>query len=123
MTVMEAITHVDTVKPNGFGQTEKLRWLSVLDGAVKNEIIDTHEGAEDAPFTPYDENTDFLQELLVPAPYDEVYVRWLEAQIDYAGGEYGKYNNSIRLFNAAYAAFEKYYNRTHLPRAKAFAHF
>ena len=123
MTVMEAIAHVDTVKPNGYSQDEKLRWLSVLDGTVKAEIIDTHEGAEEVAFAPYDGHTDFLRELLVPAPYDEVYIRWLEAQIDYASGEYGKYNNSVKLFNTAYAAYEKYYNRTHLPRAKAFAHF
>jgi hypothetical protein len=123
MTVMEAIGHVDAVKPNGYSQNEKLRWLSVLDGTVKAEIIDTHEGAENVIFAPYGEHTDFLQELLVPAPYDEVYIRWLEAQIDYASGEYGKYNNSVKLFNTAYAAYEKYYNRTHLPRANAFAHF
>ena len=123
MTVMEAIAHVDTVKPNGYSQDEKLRWLSVLDGTVKAEIIDTHEGAEDVTFAPYDEHTDFSQDLLVSAPYDEVYIRWLEAQIDYASGEYGKYNNSVKLFNTAYAAYERYYNRTHLPRAKAFAHF
>ena len=123
MTVMEAIAHVDTVKPNCYSQDEKLRWLSVLDGTVKAEIIDTHEGAEEVAFAPYDGHTDFLRELLVPAPYDEVYIRWLEAQIDYASGEYGKYNNSVKLFNTAYAAYEKYYNRTHLPHAKAFAHF
>ena len=43
MTVMEAINHVDAVKPNGYSQNEKIRWLSYLDGIVKKEIIDTHE--------------------------------------------------------------------------------
>lgn len=123
MTIFGAISHLDAVKPNGYSQTEKIKWLSFLDGNVKTEIIDTHEGAEVATFKGYDENTDLNTELLVPYPYDEVYIRWLEAQIDYANGEYGKYNNSITMYNTAFAAYEKYYNRTHMPIAKHFTHF
>jgi hypothetical protein len=123
MTIIGAINHLDAVKPNGYSQTEKIKWLSNLDGIVKTEIIDTHEGAEVATFNGYDEHTDLNTELLVPHPYDEVYIRWLEAQIDYANGEYGKYNNSITMYNIAYAAYERYYNRTHMPIAKRFTHF
>lgn len=54
-------------------------------------------------------------ELFAESPYDEVYLRWLEAQIDYANGEIERYNNSIAAFNHAYSAFERFYNRTHLP--------
>lgn len=123
MTIMGAINHVDAVKPNGYGQTEKVRWLSTLDGIIKAEIIDTHEGSEKVSFNGYNEMTALTEELLVPHPYDEVYIRWLEAQIDYANGEYGKYNNSITMYNAAYSAFEKYYNRTNKPISKKFTHF
>lgn len=123
MTIMGAINHIDSIKPNGYSQTDKIRWLSTLDGLVKVEIIDTHEGGEDVTFKGYDENTALTQELLIPHPYDEVYIRWLEAQIDYANGEYGKYNNSITMHNAAYSAFERYYNKTHMPKAKNWTHF
>lgn len=54
-------------------------------------------------------------ELYAESPYDEVYLRFLEAQIDYANGEIERYNNSIAAFNHAYSAFERFYNRTHLP--------
>lgn len=123
MTIMGAINHIDAVKPNGYSQDEKIRWLSTLDGVIKAEIIDTHEGAEDVEFTEYNENTPLEQALLVPHPYDDVYVKWLEAQIDYANGEYRKYNNSITMYNAAYIAFSKHYNRTHKPISKQFSHF
>ena len=123
MTIFGAISHLDAVKPNGYSQTEKIKWLSALDGIVKTEIIDTHEGAEVTTFKGYDDSTDLNTELLVPYPYDEVYIRWLEAQIDYANGEYGKYNNSITMYNTALAAYEKYYNRTHMPISKNFTHF
>jgi hypothetical protein len=124
MTVMGAINQLNAVKPNGYGQSEKIKWLSTLDGIVKAEIIDTHEGASDNAknFKGYTNNS-LMAELLIPAPYDDIYIKWLEAQIDYANGEYGKYNNSISMYNAAYDAFSKYYNRTHMPIQKEFTHF
>ena len=123
MTLMGAINHLDAVKPNGYSQGEKIRWLSTLDGIVKREIIDTHEGGESIAFKGYDETTPLTEELLIPHPYDEVYIRWLEAQIDYANGEYGKYNNSITMYNTAFVAYQKYYNRIHKPISKKFTHF
>lgn len=123
MTIMGAINHIDAVKPNVYSQTEKIKWLSTLDGVVKAEVIDAHTGAEKVTFEGYNETTPLTKELLIPHPYDEVYIRWLEAQIDYANGEYGKYNNSITMYNIAYSAFEKYYNKTHLPISKGFTHF
>ena len=123
MTIMGAIHHIDSIKPNGYSQIDKVKWLSTLDGTVKAEVIDTHEGAEKVTFKGYDEMTALTQELLIPHPYDEIYIRWLEAQIDYANGEYGKYNNSISMYNTAFSAYEKYYNRTHKPKAYNFTHF
>ena len=123
MTIIEVIYQVDAVKPNSYSQVEKIKWLSTLDGVIKSEIIDTHEGGEDVVYSGYDENTDMTTKLLVPAPYDIVYVRWLEAQIDYANGEYGKYNNSLTAYNDAYTLFNRYYNRTHMPKGKKFKFF
>jgi hypothetical protein len=115
MTILEAIARVDAVKPNVCQQSEKIKWLSELDGIVKNEIIDTHEGGEGVTFSGYTEDTNLNTVLLVPAPYDEVYIRFLEMRIDYANNEYGKYNNSMMMYNSAYNAFEKHYNRDHMP--------
>ena len=117
MTIIEAINRTDSVKPNAYSQSEKVRWLSTLDGTVKTEIIDTHEGGEEIAFSGYDDETVLTTPLLIPAPYDDVYIRYLEMQIDYANGEYGKYNNSASAYNTAFSAFEKYYNREHMPRS------
>ena len=122
MTIMEAINRIDVVKPNSFKQTEKIRWLQTLDGIIKAEIIDTHEGGENITLGEYSENT-LLQDLLVPAPYDDIYIKWLEAQIDYGMGEYNKYNNTITVYNKALADFERYYNRTHMPIGTKFKYF
>lgn len=118
MTIMDAIYRIDAIKPNSYSQSEKIKWLSTLDGTVKSEIIDTHEGGEGVVFDGYNENTELSTKLLIPAPYDDIYLRWLESQIDYANGEYGKFNNSIAMYNTDYVAFTNYYNRTHMPISK-----
>lgn len=126
MTIMEALYRIDELKPNTYSQPEKIKWLSSLDGVIKSEIIDTHElreGEEDIVFEGYGENAALTTVLLVPAPYDDIYLRWLEAQIDYSNGEYGKYNNSIAMYNTAYTAFSNHYNRTHMPKGKKFKFF
>ena len=115
MTLMEALHRINTVKPNTYSQAEKIKWLSTLDGIIKKEIIDTHQAAETIVFNGYTEDADLTTELIVPAPYDEIYLFWLESKIDYWNGEVGKYNNSISMFNEAYSTFAKYYNRTHMP--------
>lgn len=123
MTILEAVHKIDTVKPNSYTQPEKVRWLSTLDGIIKSEIIDTHEGGEDVVFEGYVDTTNLDTVLLVPAPYDDIYVRWLEARIDYANGEYGKYNNSLTAYNDAYDLYARYYNRNHMPKGNKFKYF
>ena len=123
MKIIEAINRVDALKRNTYSQPDKVQWLSRVDQMVKRHIIDTHEGAEAVTFTGYDDATDLDTELLVPAPYDELYLRWMEAMIDFHNGEYGKYNNAVDMFNTSYAAFQNYYNRTHMPKGKQFKYF
>lgn len=115
MTIIEAISKIDELKPNSYSDHHKIGWLADLDGIIKNEIIDTHEGGENIPYSRYNDNTDTGTVLLVPAPYDDIYVKWLEAKIDYANAEYGKYNNSSVAYNNAYSAYERYYNRHNMP--------
>ena len=122
MTIIEAINRIDALKHNTYTQSEKVQWLSRVDHMVKNHIIDTHEGGE-ISFTGYDDLTDLQTELLIPAPYDEVYMRWMEAQIDYHNGEYGKYNNAIDMFNTEFKSYQDYYNRTHMPIGKSMKYF
>ena len=115
MTIIEAINKIDALKPNSYTQLDKIKWLSDLDGVIKKEIIDTHEGGSEIIFNGYNEQTDISTQLLVSAPYEDLYIKWLESKIDYNNAEYGKYNNSSIAFNNAYSAFERYYNRQNMP--------
>lgn len=116
MKLGEAISRTDINKPNAYDRAEKIAWLSSLDGVIKAEIIDTHEDGENVVFSGYTEDTDPTVELIVPEPYDEIYLRYLEMKIDYANGEYKKYNNSKIMYNEAFSAFKRYYNRQHVPK-------
>ena len=115
MKIIQAINRLDGLIANTYTQSDKLEWLSRLDAMVKKQIIDTHEGAEDVVFSGYDDSTDLNTQLLVQAPHDEMYLRWMEAQIHYHNGEYDKYNNAIIMFNTAYEAYQAYYTRNHMP--------
>lgn len=118
MTIGDALTRIDQLKHNTYTDSEKIVWLSKLDSMIKRFIIDTHEGGEDITFNGYtdkNENEIKTTELLVGEPFDEIYIKWLEAQIDYTNGEYYKYNNSIMQYNTEYEAFENWYNRNHMP--------
>lgn len=119
MTIIETINRIDILKPNTYSPETKTYWLSNLDGIVFEKIIKTHEGAEGKDFNGYTVETPIDTVLLIPAPYDDIYLKWLEAQIDYANGEYDKYNNIIVAYNDAYTEFERYYNRTHMPKGKS----
>ena len=122
MILREAIDRIDSLKHNTYTNGEKVEWLSRLDGLIKTQIFDTHEGDE-VFFMGYTEKDDMDTDLLVDAPYDEIYIRWLEAQIDYHNGEIARYNNSMMMYQAAYDAFSRYYNRTHMPKGKKMRYF
>lgn len=123
MTIIEAIGLNDSFKPNNYTPEDKIAWLSTLDGIIKKEIIDTHEGSEGVEFNGYDKNTPLDTVLLAPPPYDDIYLKWLEAQIDYANGETPRYNNSMLAYNSVFSALSRHYNRTHMPRGKSFKFF
>ncbi len=123
MKIIDAINEIDALKPNTVPMSDKIRWLSQLDGRIKIEIIDTHEGGENVEFNGYDDNTPESTVLLVPAPYDVIYIRYLDAQIDYTNGETRRYNNSSSLYNVAYRDYSNFYTRTHLPKSSMRKYF
>lgn len=115
MQIGKAMETARELMPSGVSDEQLLRWLNALDGQIKMEIIDTHEGAEKINFAGYNGETDLDQELLVPAPYDGVYEHYLAAQMLFANGELEEYNAAAARYNESYAAYAAYYNRTHRP--------
>lgn len=122
MTINEAIDALDAQKSNTFSRQEKLDWLSRVDGLIQEELIDTHAEGQTL-FTGYTESTDPATVLLVPAPWDELYLHYMTAQMDYLNGELTRYTNAAARYNACLAAYKNHYNRTHAPKGQSWRYF
>ena len=115
MTILEAITRADRIRPNELSPAVKLRWLSTLDGQLHAELLASHADAP-GPFRGYDGETELqTTELLAPFPYDELYLRYLLMRIDLEHGELDRYNNEAAQFNRLWQSFAGTYNRNHRP--------
>jgi len=127
MKLQQAIDRVDEMRPNMQDQALKIAWLSELDGLIWKELIRKHwmtgeeyesyrHDANGQPLMPeYDNDTDPGQELLVPFPYDNIYLYWLMSKIDEQTMEQEKYNNDRAMFNASWESFSDYWTRGHMP--------
>ena len=54
-------------------------------------------------------------ELLISAPYHKIYYTYVMAMIDFANGEYNKYQNSMALFNSFFDCFTRWYAQNYRP--------
>ena len=116
MKIIEAISRVDDLRPNAYDAEHKIGWLSKLDLMIQNNVINAHEGAPEKVFEGYPMDVDQQTELIAPAPFDEMYIYWLKAQIELANGEYNRYNVEIMMFNTEWSTFVNDYIRSHMPK-------
>lgn len=114
MTINDVITQVQTLKPHQIPDEILVRWLSVLEGKIIDEIILTHELSERVEFNGYTIN-DMDTELMVPDTYADVYIYYLEAMIDQTNNETARYASSMQMFNSAWQDYANYYNRNNKP--------
>lgn len=115
MTLLDAISQVNELTPNGYSQKQKIVWLSRVDAMTK-QFIDSHENGSEMGFSSYTENTPLDTVLLIPEPYDEAYIHWLEAQIHYANDDIDSYNNAISMFYTAFDGYKDFYRKRHTPK-------
>ncbi len=119
LTIDQAIHTADTLRPNQIERARKIAWLSQLDRKIFRDVVCTHQrtagdGMPEA-FDGYAQAADPDTPLLAPPPYDEMYRHYLEMQIDLVNLEYDKYNNSARLYAAAWQDFAAAWHRRHQP--------
>lgn len=119
MTIQEAIKRVDDLVPNDYSRAEKINWLSTLDGMLVREVLSHYEGGQ-TEFSGYDKDTDTATELIITAPYDELYILWLESKIDFYNQELDRYNNSAVRFDDVLQSFKQEFNRTHTHKRAPF---
>lgn len=106
MLISEAITYCEYMTGQVVASEQLVRWLSELDGRLAFEFYRTGEWA------PYDPTDDTGAELLVPFPWDGLYVHHLAAQTYFANGEYDRYENERVMSEQTLADFRSFMQRT-----------
>ena len=101
MTPSKAIEHIDSIRPNTYEEEAKLRWVSDVDTMAKKLVFGHKETV------PYSYPEDMDRELIIQAPFDNVYFFYLESMIDYYNREYGNYNNSAMMFESRFSEYKK----------------
>ena len=111
ITLGEVISRADELKPNAFSKETKIGWINTLEGKVQTSVwlLDHTECVR------YSEDEDMSRPLLVAYPYDDVYVQWFCAQIDFANGEYDLYANTCTMFNKAWGEYVRWFAAVYSP--------
>lgn len=107
MKLSEALEEVKKVKPNGFDDDTLTLFINKLEQNAFETLRTPpwqhkkYKWSEDADVT-----------LVIPPPYDNAYISWLKAQIDYNNEEHASYANNQAQFNLDYEEFEKWVVRS-----------
>ena len=110
MKIYEAIEQIKNTKPSQYTEEQMMDWLSKMDGQVWADLLKRY--GVPVPLLPYKDGMK-ARELLIPFPYDGIYLTYLATQIDYYNAEFERYNNGMMLYNAQLQAFYNAYTREH----------
>ena len=101
MTINDCIAWADNVAPNKFDLQDKLNCLSDIESRIYSELLLD-------PMRVAFVEEDGEQELLVLAPYDEIYRYGLAAHIHYMNMDYEQNEKALAMFNDAWSRFRLY---------------
>ena len=111
MNVQQVIRLVDDIKPNAFSDEAKTAWLNEAEGLVQTEVLLL--APEEIIVYSWEEDKE--TELLVKPPHDKLYWTYLTALIDFANGEYLKYQNTLQMFNSHFGEYMRWYASRYRP--------
>lgn len=122
MTVAEAMARVRRERPGEATDSELRAWLNQLDGRFYREVVMRHEGYDTVEEPSYLSEEDDGKMLLIPCPYDEVYMHHLYACVDMRLGEMDRYNNDAALFADGWRDACRAWKRAHMPMGARINH-
>jgi len=107
MTVNDVLARVKDRKPNAYNDESLCDWLNECEAIVQRGLFLT------VPETivQYEWPKDRDAELILPRPYDALYISYVIMMIQYAQEEYTAYNNTNMMFESQWDKAQQYYNR------------
>lgn len=106
-TMNTVIEELGGLKPNVVPDETKMKWIANLDGLISVQV---HMDAEPIQ---YKLPNDADKALLVGAPFDDIYVLYCSAMVDFYNREYNNYNFSVSVFNDRLEAYRAYHIQRH----------
>lgn len=132
MTVAALIEQYNTERPNNIEDALKVTWLRKCEQMIINEVVDSHthdpldhtslnlsvQGStlyiqEAGKLTDHMAGFDLDTVLLVPEPYDGVYMYFLDQRIALNQNDTRRYNAASTQYNNALLQYQQYYNRSY----------
>ena len=110
-TLQGVLDIIDSIKPNAFSEEAKTAWINEIEGLVQTEVFLL--AVEDV--VQYQWPEDSGATLLAKPPHDKTYWVYLSAMVDFANGEYDKYQNTMQMFNQFFGEYMRWYARTYNP--------
>ena len=111
MKLTDAISQAVLLTGAAVDQSVMCRWLSELDGQLSLTLYKTDSIIQ---YQMPGENEE-SPVLLVPYPWDGMYIHYLEAMCYYTTGDFGRYQNSMAMFNLGEKRFREWCIRMHYP--------
>ena len=100
MKLSNALDQVKKEKPHSFSENHCTLFITEIEAQVQEYL-----GIPAADRIEYAWDTDKDKELIVPSPYDALYISFLKAKIDYANEEYESYANNQAIHDDDMANF------------------
>lgn len=135
MTVVGIIEQFNTERPNQVDDALKVMWLRKCEQMIINEILMSHEHdledektinltvagstlVVDSAGSFEDHINSFAMEstLLVPEPYDDLYIHYLDQRIALNQNDTKRYNIASTQYNNALLTYQQYCNRTYITK-------
>ena len=105
MTLLDAIKAAKEIRVTTCDDQTLARWVNDIDARI----------AETMGKEPENDTFPGDRELLMPSPYEDVYVFYLSAMIDWYNQEIDIYQNDMAMFNQAYSEAVAWWRRAHKP--------
>ena len=109
--IYNVLRYVDDIKPNRFTDDTKVQWLNEVEGYIQTEVMMLAL----SEVVQYDPEAHMHTELLVKPPHDKLYAMYLCAMVDFANGEYDKYENTMQMYNEFLGEYIKWYTMHYRP--------
>lgn len=116
MKIGELIAYVTAVKGREFPPEVYDVWLNEVEGLVQTRVHLVPDEAVVRLVRDAEDPEAFNETVLsAPFPYDKLYAPYIEAKVDFANGEYDRYENSMAMFDQFFTEYMAHYAQVYRP--------